>query len=117
MKDKCLESKIWNPTCQIWLSSSSETSKFFVGIIYKKSEFIIHPEFLDANNIKSDPFIQNLNCKPNMVHDLSRKIKISIKNRDDRTVSNIKYTKLYRSLAIMVKQNAMKGHMQKMNFY
>ena len=49
------------------------TSKLFVGLTYKKRKFIIHPEFFDANNIFSHPFIQNLKHKPNIVQDLSRK--------------------------------------------
>ena len=42
-------------------------SKFFAGIIYKKREFIIYPEYFDTNNIFSHPFIQNLKHKPNVV--------------------------------------------------
>ena len=30
----------------------------------------IYPEFFDANNIFSHPFIQNLKSKPNMVQEL-----------------------------------------------
>ena len=48
------------------------TSKLFVGLTYKKRKFIIHPEFFDANNIFSHPFIQNLKHKPNIIQDLSR---------------------------------------------
>ena len=44
-----------------------KTSKFFVSITYKKRKFIIHPEFFDANNIFSNPFIHNLKQKPNIV--------------------------------------------------
>ena len=58
-----------------------KTRNFFVGITSKKIRFIIHPGFFDANNIFSDPFIQNLKRKPNMVHDLSRQIKISLKKQ------------------------------------
>ena len=47
------------------------TSKFFFGITKKKRKFIIHPEFFDANNIFSHPFIQNLKHKPNMFQYLS----------------------------------------------
>ena len=54
------------------------TRKFFVGITYKKIKFIIHPESLDANNIFSHPFIQNLKHKQNMVQKLSRQIKIAL---------------------------------------
>ena len=43
------------------------TSKFFVGITYKERNFIIHPEYFDANNVLSHPFIQNIKHKPNMV--------------------------------------------------
>ena len=64
------------------------TGKFFVGITYKKQLLFIHN--FDANNIFSHPFIHNLKHKPNMVHDLSRKMRISLKNIDWRTVSNIK---------------------------
>ena len=55
------------------------TSKFFVGITYKKRKFIIHPEYLDAKNIFSYLFIQNLKDKPNMVQDLSRQMKTALK--------------------------------------
>ena len=47
-----------------------KTSKLFVGITSKKIGFLIHPEFADANNIISDPFIHNLKLKPNMAYDL-----------------------------------------------
>ena len=39
---------------------------------------MIHPELFDAKNIISDPFIQNFKHKPNMVHELSRQMKISL---------------------------------------
>ena len=55
------------------------TIKFFVGITFKKIKFIIHPEYFDANNICSHPIIQILTNKSNMVHYLSRKIKIALK--------------------------------------
>ena len=58
--------------------SRKTTSKLFVGITSKKINFIIHPEFFVSNNIISDTFIQNLKRKPNMVHDMSRQIKISL---------------------------------------
>ena len=69
------------------------TRKFFAGITYKKREINIHQEYFDANNIFSHSFIQNIKHKPNMVQDLSRKIKIALKNRFCRTVSKIKYAK------------------------
>ena len=43
--------------------------------------FMIYPEFFDANNIISDPFIHNIKRKPNMVHDLSRQMKMSLKKQ------------------------------------
>ena len=54
------------------------TSKFFVGIIYKKREFIIHPEYFDANNIFSHPFIHNLRHKSNMAQYLLRQMNIGL---------------------------------------
>ena len=54
------------------------TGNLFVGITYKKRKFIINLEYLDANNISSHLFIQNLKYKANMVQYLSRKMKISI---------------------------------------
>ena len=59
----------------------NKTSNLFVGITSKKRKFIIHPEFFDANNIISNTSIQNLKSKPNMVHDLSRQIRISLKKQ------------------------------------
>ena len=53
--------------------------KFFVGITKKKVKVFIHPQFSDANNIFSHPFIHNLKHKPNVVQDLSRQMKISQK--------------------------------------
>ena len=54
------------------------TSKFVFGITHTKRRFIIHPEYFDANNIFSHPFIQNLRHKPNMVQKLSRQMNISL---------------------------------------
>ena len=47
----------------------------------QKIKFIIHPEYFDANNILSHPFIHYLKHKPNMVHFLSRQMKISLKKQ------------------------------------
>ena len=49
------------------------TRKLFDGITYKKIKFIIYPEYFNANNIFSHPFIQNLKHKPNMVQDQIKK--------------------------------------------
>ena len=92
-------------------------SKYFVGITHTKRKFIINPEHFDTNNILSRLFIQNLKQKSNMVQDLSRKMKIAFKNIYWRTVPNSKYKKYYASLARMVKQNTVKGHMQKTKLY
>ena len=46
-----------------------------------KRRFIIHPEYFYAKNIFSHPFIQILKHKPNMVQDLSRQMKISLKKQ------------------------------------
>ena len=59
----------------------NKTSKLFVGNIYQNKTFIIHPEFFDANNITPETIIHNLKRKPNMVHDLSRQMKISLKKQ------------------------------------
>ena len=53
-------------------------SKKVVCWYYIQKKFIIHPGFFYVNKIISDPFIQNLKHNPNMVHDLSRKMKISL---------------------------------------
>ena len=42
--------------------------KFFVGITNKQRKFIIHPEFMVANQEITDQFIQNLKSKANKVH-------------------------------------------------
>ena len=57
------------------------TSKLFFGITYLKREFIIHPEYFDANIIFPHPFIQNLKHKPKMFQDLSRQIKKALKKQ------------------------------------
>ena len=56
-----------------------QKSKFFVGITVKQRKFIIHPEFMVANHIIADQFIQNIKSNPKKVHDLPSKMKRSIK--------------------------------------
>ena len=41
-------------------------------------KWIFHPEYLDANNIFSHPFIQNIKHKPNTIQELSRQMKIAL---------------------------------------
>ena len=55
-----------------------QKSKFFVGITVKQRKFIFHPEFMVANHIIADQFIQNLNSNPNKVHDLPSEMKRSL---------------------------------------
>ena len=69
----------WNKLQKLRALKRKTISKFFVGIKYKKKQFIIHPKYFDANNIFSHPFIQNLKHKPNMVQELSMQIKIVLK--------------------------------------
>ena len=47
-----------------------QKNKFFVGITVKQRKFIIHPEFMVANHIIADQFIQYLKSNPNKVHEL-----------------------------------------------
>ena len=54
----------------------NKTNKLFVGITYKK--VIIHPEYFNANNIFSHPFIQNIKRKPNMVQEMSRQMNTAL---------------------------------------
>ena len=49
--------------------------KFFFGITNKQRKFIIHPEFMVANQEITDQFIQNLKSNPNKVHDLTGEMK------------------------------------------
>ena len=67
-----------------------------------------------ANHIIEDQSIQNLKSNPNKVHDVPSEMKVSLKNKDRKKLSNGKYTKSHASLTIMVKQNTMEGHMQTM---
>ena len=53
-------------------------SKFFVGIKNKQRKFIIHPDFMVANQEITDQFIQNLKSNPHKVHDLTGEMKKSL---------------------------------------
>ena len=92
-------------------------SKFFVGIKNKQRKYIIHPDFMVANQEITDQFIQNLKSNPNKVHDLTGKMKKSFKNRDWEQVSIHKYTKSHASLTVMIKLNALEGHLQTMKLH
>ena len=93
-----------------------KTSKFFVGISSKKRKFIIHPEFFDANNIISDPFIENLKRKPNMVHDLLRQMNTPQKKWLENSVKH-QIHQILRITRKNGKHNTVEGHMQKMMLY
>ena len=41
-----------------------QKNKFFVGITVKQRKFIIHPEFMVANQKIADQFINNLKINP-----------------------------------------------------
>ena len=93
------------------------TIKFFVDITYKKRNFIIHPEYFDANNIFSHPFIQNIKHKPNMVQDLSRQMKISLKKQ----ILENSIKQQIHQIQLITGRNGFKktmdGRMQKIKFY
>ena len=54
---------------------------FFVGIINKQKIYIIHPDFMVANQEITDRFIQNLKSNPNKVHDLTGEMNKSLKKQ------------------------------------
>ena len=49
--------------------------KLFVGITNKQRKYIIHPDFMVANQEITEQFIQNLKSNPNKVHDLTGETK------------------------------------------
>ena len=57
-------------------------SKLFIGITNKQRKYIIHPEFMVANQEITNQFIHNLKSNPNKVHELTGEMKISLKKRD-----------------------------------
>ena len=92
-------------------------SKFFVGITSKQRKYIIHPDFMVANQEITDQFIQNLQSNPNKVCGLTGEMKKSFKNRDWKQVSTHEYSKSHASLTIMIKLNTLEGHMQTMKLH
>ena len=56
--------------------------KFFVGITVKQRKFIIHSEFMFANHIIADQFIQNLKRNPNKFHELPIEMMRSLKKKE-----------------------------------
>ena len=55
-----------------------QKNKFFVGITLKKRKFIIHPEFMVANQKLTDQFIHNIKSNPNKFHDLTGEMNRSL---------------------------------------
>ena len=60
-------------------------SKFFAGITNKQRKYIIHPQFMVANQKITDQFIQNLKGNPNKVHELTGEMKKSFKKHRLKT--------------------------------
>ena len=74
MKDKLIDELNFKSCMSL---RENKRSKLFIGITSKK-EFYYSSRFFYTNNIISETFIQNLKRKPNMFHDLSRKISKSL---------------------------------------
>ena len=55
--------------------------KFFIGVTNKQRKYIIHPDFMVANQEITDQFIQNLKSNPNKVHNLTGEMKKSLKKQ------------------------------------
>ena len=49
--------------------------KDFGGITNKQTKYIIHPDFMIANQEITDQFIQNCKSNPNKVHELTGEMK------------------------------------------
>ena len=77
-------------------------SNFFVDITKKQRKYIIHPDFMVANQEITDQFIQNLKSNINEVHDFTGEMKKSLKKRYWKEISIHKYTKSHASLTVMV---------------
>ena len=52
-------------------------SKLFIGSTNKQTKYIIHSDFMVANQEITDQFIQDLKRKPNKVHNLTGEMKKS----------------------------------------
>ena len=70
-KDKLIDELNFTKCMQL---NIIQKSKFYVGITDKQSNFIIHPEFMVANQNITDQFIHNLKINPNKIHNLTGKI-------------------------------------------
>ena len=67
-KDKLIDELNFKKCMQL---KRSLKIKFFVGIKNKQRKYIIHPDFMVANQDITDQFIQNLKSNPNNVHNLT----------------------------------------------
>ena len=74
-KDKLIDELNFKKCMQLKISLKS---KFFVGITSKQIKYIIHPDFMVANQEITDQFIQNIKSNPNKVHDLTGEMKKSL---------------------------------------
>ena len=92
-------------------------SKFFFQITNKQRKYIIHPDFMVANQEITYQFIQNLKINQNKIYDLTGEMKKSFKNRDWTQVSIHKYKKSHASLTVMVKLHTSEGHLQTMKLH
>ena len=72
-KDKLIDELNFKKCMQLKISLKS---KFFVGITKKQRKYIIHPDFMVANQEITDQFIRNPKSNPNKVHDFTGEIKI-----------------------------------------
>ena len=90
---------------------------FFVGITNKQRKYIIHPDFMVANQEITYQFIHNLKSNPNKFYDLTGEMRKSLKIIDWKQVSMQKYTKYHASLTVMVKLNNLEIHLTAMKFH
>ena len=79
----------WIKLKKLLVFKEKENNQVICRYYIPKKKVYYSSWFFNANNIISDPFIQNLKRKPNMVHDLSRQMKISLKkHRLENSVKN-----------------------------
>ena len=69
-------------------SKDKDNKQVIFWYYLQKRKFIIHPECFDSNNIFSHLFIQNINHKLILVHDLSIQMKISLKKYTLKNIFN-----------------------------
>ena len=75
-KDKFIDELNFKKCIQL---KRSLKRKLFVGITSKQRKYIIHPDFMVANQEITDQFINNLKSNPNKVHGLTGQMKKSLK--------------------------------------